>query len=179
MVIENSDKLKRILGNTVQLLNVTRLDVARNKDSIKQLTEQVARQEYFYETIKPGLNTQVLLQRINQRVAVPKLIEVLLWDITRHITKLETMVNTVMMGRVTPLVLAPGELRAILKNITASLPAGMFLPYNVRQDLLGIYRSLSVATLPHSMGLLIICQIPILSSKGQFDFFFYLLLAQA
>ena len=57
----------------------------------------------------------------------------------------------------------------ILKNIAASLPADMFLPYNVGRDLLGIYRSLSVATLPHSMGLLVICRVPILSSKSQFD----------
>ena len=169
--IANNRQLRAILGNTVNVLNTTRMEVSENRERIRQLISKVAIQDQYFDEIRAEINHNILVQRINQRVAVSKLIDAMLWDVHRQVSKLEVLVNTVMSGKVTPYVISPLELKGLLANVTAGLPAGMFLPYDLGRELLSVYRSLTVVTLPHSDGILILCQLPILNSKNKYELY--------
>ena len=92
-------------------------------------------------------------------------------EIVSILNRLETQVQNVLDGRITPTMLPPEFLLGMLKNISKRLPREMYFPFNYETELIELYKGLNVIPISHVRGIYLIIAVNILDSRHRFTMF--------
>ena len=176
LMTKNDEELTHIVENSITVVNVTKhqLDhISRTVNSVMDAMETF--QQVAYNT------TKELFERIDHEdllfkcLAHPTLImNTLLHNVataSMHLTSLHNLITDTLQGRLTTNVIRPNQLLKLLQDIDKNTAQDLFLPYDLKQDLLHYYRDLSTHLTMSATGPTIVLSIPLKSLVSTFTFY--------
>ena len=171
---QQQQNFAQIAKESLSIINVTRMDVAENRDSINKLihamyvlgqqlsaeTQNITAEfEEFSEFTQTYLQLMIMTNKVRQTSQT----------LTTLLEHLKSQLDMLSLGHLAPSIVATGELKELLLNIQAELPHHLRLPVDPTEKLWRYYNSLGCVTILENNKLLVIMSIPLLDREGTFE----------
>ena len=98
-------------------------------------------------------------------------IKLVMGDLKDGLNSLSSRLNFLSLGKLTPAVMSPPELRLVLNQIKGKLPSTVVLPNDPDSEIWSYYESLSCATVLEGQHLLTYIKLPLLDGHSKFEVF--------
>ena len=152
-------------------INYTNLHVNQNRRKINKIIDHLYENDFRITRLRESVNDTWQFANGMVLWLYSWLFENHLKEVTAMITELEREVHAVLDYRITPTLLKPDQLVDVLKNISLQLPKELYFAYDKGEDILELYKTLSVIPLAHSRGLYVIIAISLLDARTTYTLF--------
>lgn len=158
----------------MSILNVTRLEVAKNRARINWLINNLTglRQEVINDTETVMMELQEIsgfMQRYFQLMAIKNKVGQNSQSLTTLLEHVRAQLD-MSLGHLSPSIVTPGHLREVLLGIQTELPHHLRLPVDPTKELWK-YNALGCVTLLENRKLLILMSIPLLDRESVFEIY--------
>lgn len=171
---QNQQQIIHVVKESVTVLNMTRFEVAENRQAIAELITTIHNVDVKLERFFGGLNrqvheTQYFLEIYLKLDLIISEIKDMIQNGMFYLEHLRTQLNFLSLGRLSPSTISPLNLRSLLLDIKAHLPPTLALIGNPRTDLWLFYRQLSTTALLDENKIVAVINIPVLQISNQFE----------
>ena len=171
---ENQVKLLHVVKESVSILNITRAEVLQNRHTIDNLIDTTIQIRSRLQNVTYYLNNKI--NQVTQFVVIYNEFQLAISEVKDtmqralyQLNKLDLQLSTFALGKLTPAVIDPNSLHAILNGIRSSLTPRYYLPVDPDKNIWFYYKTLSCAMLQRGSQFLIIASVPLLDTKYKFD----------
>ena len=173
---DNQVKLHHVVKEGLTFLNMTHVQVMENRKRVNELNVGIGEiyealeglnnhSRQGLEEIQEFLNLYIRLQAINDNART------LMNDIQHFMDDLETKVNILAMGRATPSIIKPVQLKQLLRDIQKQLPIHLKLHIDLNNDIWEFYKDVVCVTTFETEQIYIIMNIPLINAADSYDVF--------
>ena len=169
-------ELNHIVENSLTILNVTHMEVSKNRKTINELIDVSTFLSNKLTNVTENLNEKLTdakqhaifhFQIYNYLNTIGRSLSMAF----RSVNTFQLQINSVLNHQINPSVISPGNLQSVLYDIQKLLPKTLHLPFHPDTELFKYFQTLTVSAVPHSNGLFCIMQIPILDISTQYDLY--------
>lgn len=170
---DNQERIVHVLNDTLTILNVTNVEVQRNRQFVKSLATMVGTLDRRL-TLFTG-HLQKFLGHLNFFLVTYLQIDLILTELRESIEKAMFYMDNIKMeldqlslGHLAPSVIHPGELKQILTGIQSQIPKHLTLPAPV-EDIWYYYKTLTCVTLIKDRKFITLVSLPLLQLNSLFE----------
>ena len=165
-----------VVKESLTILNVSRVQISENRHAITELIVALQKTNTRITRISELMEKQIskLEQFIDLYLKLDLIIDELKQMTQRAMFYLENIrlqLNLLSMGRLSPSIISPSNLRQLLLDVKARLPTTLKLPNDPQVDLWFFYKHLTCVTVLEADTILIVITIPLLDLNGKFEVF--------
>ena len=173
---ERQDAVLHVLKESMTILNTSRIAISENRQKIneailsigsldnqlsrlaKTLDKELVSLEMFLETY---LRLDHIIRDIQDKIRT----------LLEHLQELRWKINGLALGRLTPSIVTPDNLKSILMEIQGKLGPTQDLPSDPDKNLFTFYEYLTCKTILENNRILVVISIPILDYRNEFDIY--------
>ena len=173
----NHNQLVNVVSESLTLLNKTNVDVRINRRAIRQLnvaTNTLKNElvSQYYRLHAEIQNNFVFTRTISVLESCFHSVEANLRDIFREVLALQRNLESAFKGQLTVDVLPPDKLIRVLRNIEASVPPYVKLPYEIsNENLIKYYQLIEPTVLPDHYKSHIIFALPLVHLDSSYEIY--------
>ena len=172
---DNQQEIIHVVNSTLSILNVTSIEVKKNRHAIQSITKQMydlgitlGRQTMELRRIMKGMY-EFLLTYLQLDLMITELRESLERGMF-YMDNVKITLDQLSLGKVPPTGIHPAELKQILTEIQAKIPNYLTLPAPI-EDIWYYYKTLTCITLVKDNRFITLVNIPLLEMKSQFQIY--------
>ena len=172
----NQQSIIHVLDEQISILNVSRTQIAENRNAIIDLVKCVnlfdARLRKFEEAVQRRFEHVEMF--INLYSQMDLLLSGIRDTIQRAVLYLENLrleLNMLSLNHLSPSTITPNELQSLLIQIKTKLPSSLKLPENPETNIWYFYGTLTCNTILENDKIIVMINIPLLDYNGEFDVF--------
>ena len=164
---ENQLKLKHVVGESLTLINLNRVKIVENRQTINEiigsLTEMDNRLTTLQQVEKDIYKIEPFLSVYFQIDVAMEELKQAMQRMTVYIQQLQLQLNSLSIGRLAPSTITPEKLRELLLDVKGHLAPNHRLPGDPSTDLWRFYQILTCSTVLERSRLLVFVSIPLLN----------------
>lgn len=171
---QNQQEIIHVLEEQMTILNVSRVQIAENRNAIIDLVKCV--NLFDMRIRKLATEIQKQLEHVEMFVNLYSQLDLILSDIKDalqramfYLENLRLELNMLSLDHLSPSTITPGSLKSLLIQIKTKLPSTLKLPEDPEADIWYFYRTLTCTTVLENDKILILINIPLLDYNGEFD----------
>ena len=172
----NQQTISHVLEKGLSILNITRLQVAENRQSINSIIDSLHDVDQEIDYITQELGKQIF--ELEQFVYLFSRLDLAVLGIKTAIQRslyyfshLQVQLNALSMQKLSPNTIESKEMKQVLKDIETRLPNSYGLPSDPDKDLWTFYKLLSCSTLMEDNRIIIIVPIPLIDYSKKMELF--------
>ena len=169
---KNQQKIVHVLKESLTILNISRIEIAENRDAINELITVFGRIQQELYNVTRIFNERMLY--IERHVVMNSIVSGLSRSVTQarfYIEHLQMQLNMMSLGHLSPSIISPKNLKAVLTAILKKLPTGMLLPNNPITDLWSYYQVLTCQTVMEENRIFVVMSLPLLDFNSNYEIF--------
>ena len=164
----NQEKIQHVVGESLSLINVSHNQIIQNRNRInklntglKELLDQLS--TAFRRTRKDFVQVKLALNYYFQLSRMVEDARELVAEPITHFESFQVQIDVLALGRITPHVINPTRLLAILNEIKNRLPENLKLPMHPTKRLWDYYKILTCSTVFRNEQVLVIMKVPLVT----------------
>lgn len=172
---ENQEQIMHVLNDTLSIVNVTNVEVRRNRHAIQSMAEMIGKVDSRLVNFTGQL--QNWLNHLNSFLLTYLQMDMMITELRESIEKAMFYMDDVKMeldqlalGHLAPTVIHPGELKRILIDIQSKIPSHLTLPAPV-ENIWYYYRTLTCVTLVNDRRFITMVNLPLLELSSTFEIY--------
>ncbi|XP_069106680.1 LOW QUALITY PROTEIN: uncharacterized protein [Argopecten irradians] len=176
VLAKNQKDITHALKDSLSILNVTRVEVKENRNTINELINSADDLEGELLNFTTELGGQ--LQDMNDFVQIFAQLDRTIDNIKLmsqramfYLENLQLQINMLSLGHLSPSIVSPDNLLKLLSGIEQHLPYAVRLPHDPEKHLWDYYRYLTCTTVLVDEQILVVISIPLLDVNGRFDIY--------
>ena len=174
MITYNQQKLTHVVKKSLTIIKQDHQLISQNRQTINHILVQLRDFVKKVDNISEAL--EYMIEQTNHFVYVYGQvslavddIKLLLGEVKDGLNSLLSRLNFLSLGKLTPSVMSPPELREVLNQIKGKLPSTVVLPSDPDTELWSYYKSLSCATVMEGRHLVTYIKLPLLDGHSKFE----------
>ncbi|MEW8544194.1 MAG: envelope fusion protein [Candidatus Thiodiazotropha sp.] len=172
----NQQEISHVLERSLSILNMTRVQVRENRQSINEIIDSIGEINEELGVIRRQLSQVIyeVQQFIHITAELDSVIESLKITIqksTYYFLHLQIQLNALTLNKLTPSIIRPTELKSVLKAIETKLPKSYGLPADIDTDLWEFYKQLTCNTVIENNRILIVVPIPLIDYSKKMELY--------
>ena len=162
--------------SSLSILNVTRIDLTKNRQAINRLVKGVLDVKWELSNVSQSLSMELwrlrgfVKQFLQLSMAINRLRQTS-QSLRLSLEHVKTQLDMLFLGHLSPSLVAPAHLQDILLRIQTELPHHLRLPSDPTRELWRYYSSLGCLTLVEEGKILAIVPVPLLDRDSTFEVF--------
>ncbi|MCG8094216.1 MAG: envelope fusion protein [Candidatus Thiodiazotropha endolucinida] len=170
----NQRDIMHVVHESISLINVSRTEIAENRQAIADLLLSVhaldKKLEILIDDVRKQMHeTKYFLGMYLKLDLITMEIKDMVQNAMFYLEHLRTQLNFLSLGKLNPSTLSPSNLRSLLLEIRNNLPTTLALISDPTSDLWLFYRRLQTSALLFDSKIVVIVHIPLLEVNNQFD----------
>ena len=173
---KNQQTISHVLEKGLSILNITRMQVSENRQSINSIIDSLHDIDKEIDYITQELGKQIF--ELEQFVYLFSRLDLAVQGIKTAVQRslyyfshLQVQLNALSMQKLSPNAIEPNEMKQVLKDIETRLPNSYGLPANPDTDLWTFYKLLSCSTLMEDNRIIIIVPISLIDYSKKMELF--------
>ena len=173
---KNQEQVMHIVKESLSVINMTRFEVAKNRQVLIELVGSVQALDTKLEKLVSGLQKQIyetryFLEMYLRLDLIVSEIQSMLSNAMFYLEHIKTQLNFLSLGRLSPSNLSPASMKSLLISIKSHLPPTLTLIGDSNTDLWVFYRQLKTIALIDNDQVVVIIHIPILQIISQYEIY--------
>ena len=171
-VEEGQKVLAQVAKESVSILNVTRVELAKNRGTIDWLVGSMETLQEEVGNVTDGLiELDNFVQQYFQLMAIITRVRQTSRTLITLLEHVRAQLDMLSLGHLSPSIVTPSHLRSILVGIRARLPHHLRLPVDPTKELWMYYNALGCVTLLEDDKLLVLLSVPLLDRDSIFEIY--------
>ena len=175
-VERNQKPIAQVARESLSTLNITRVELSKNRVSINWLTRNLhdLQEEVSNITESVKAELQVLdnfIQQYFQLLSITARVRQTGQSLMTLLEHVRAQLDSLSLGHLSPSIMTPNYLREILTKIQTELPPHLRLPVDPTEELWRYYSALGCVTLMEGDKLLILMSVPLLDRDSTFEIY--------
>lgn len=170
---ENQQQVIHVLNDTLSILNITNVEVQRNRHAIKAVNKQLL--ELGRHLSAQAMELRQALKNTHEFLLTYLQLDLMITELREAIEKgmfyiqdVKLSLDQLALGHIAPQSLTPGELKRILVEIQAQIPKYLMLPAAI-EDVWYYYKTLTCVTLVRDGRFITLVNLPLIEVNSQFE----------
>ena len=173
---QNQKEMAHVVDESISVINVTRVEMAENRQTINKLIVSLRVLNYKLKNITQDLEREVfqvgqLVQLYLQLDAIIQTARRTIGQANAYMEHLQLQLNMLSLGHLSPSIITPRTLKGLLIEIESHLPPFLELPYDPKGEIWKLYQTLTCTTVLDRGKFLVIVLIPLLDKAKKFEIF--------
>lgn len=173
---QNQNKIAHVVKDSLTILNSTRTAVGKNRKAINTLTDalQTLDDKINEETdalIKGITELASFVQAYAQMDRLMAALKDILHKAQLDMERLQSQLNMLSLGHLSPSTVTPDEFRQVLKEIQSHLPFYLKLPNDPETNLWDFYNILTCRTVLDQDHIYIVISVPLLDENSKYEIY--------
>jgi hypothetical protein len=173
---KNQAGISHVLETSLTLLNVSRVQISENRQTLNTLIGNMGELDTHLKSLASYMDKQVFEITAFLRVYLQidlamEEIKLMIQGAILYSEQLKLQLNMLSLGRLSPSVITPTNLRSLLTEISNHIPPSVTLPSDIDKNLWHYYETLTCSTVLDGNTILIIISIPLLDYSSKFEIF--------
>ena len=173
---QNQQDIIHILDEQMTILNVSRVQIAQNRDAIIDLVKCMnlfdARLRKLTEAVQQWFeHIEMFVNIYSQMDLILSGIKDAIQRAVFYLENLRLELNMLSLDHLSPSTITPQALKLLLTQIKTRLPSSLKLPEDPETNIWYFYRTLTCTTVLDGDKILVLISIPLLDYNGEFDVF--------
>lgn len=170
----NQDRLAHIVEESLTIVNTSRIQIMANRQAINDIVTSFIKVQSELQNVTEGLGKSIVevetfLQFYLQADLALEEIKQLVNRMTHHLERVHLQINMLALGRLTPGIISPPELRKLLIDVKARLPSPFKLAGDPSKQIWMFYQFLTCVTVLEENKILIVVPIPLLDIDADLE----------
>lgn len=170
----NQRDIMHVVHESISILNMSRIEIAENRQAIADLLISVNALDKKLETLIDDVRNEIqetkyFIEMYLKLDLITMEIKDMVQSAMFYLEHLRTQLNFLSLGRLIPSTLSPSNLRSLLLEIKSHLPNTLALIGDPKADLWLFYQRLKTSALLFDHKIVVIIQIPLIEVNNQFD----------
>ena len=170
----NQQHILHVVQENISILNMSRIEIAENRQAIMDLVESVFKLDEKLEKLVGEIQRQIsenkyFLEMYLKLDLIINEIKEMIQNAMFYLEHLQTQLNFLSLGKLTPICLSPANLRMLLTEIKNHLPSTHSLIREPKTDLWLFYQRLQTSALLFEDKIVVIIKIPLLQVNNQYE----------
>ena len=172
-VERNQKTLAQVAWESLSILNITRVELSKNRVSINWLTRNLQEEvSNITESVKAELQElDNFIQQYFQLLSITARVRQTSQSLMTLLEHVRAQLDSLSLGHLSPSIMTPNYLREILTKIQTELPHHLRLPVDSTEELWRYYSALGCVTLMEGDKLLILMSVPLLDRDSTFEIY--------
>ena len=176
ILAKNQQLISHTLERSLSVLNVTRSEIAQNRQSTNDIINAIAKidKELDFVTEELGHEVFELQEFVHLFATVDMVAEEMRIAIQKsmyYFLRLQVQLNALSANRLYPSIIEPAEFKTVLKDIETQLPKSFGLPVDLDTELWSLHKHLYCQTFMENNRTIIIIPIPLIDYTKQMDLY--------
>ena len=173
--LENKQKaILHVVQSSITVLNTSLLQISENRQKINEVLKTMTQLNSILNKVTEATSKQIisLESKVNVQAKLNLIIreyQERLHDLIEQIQILDTQINMLALGRLTPSLITPEHLKTILIDIRTKLEPTQDVPNDPETELFKYYQYLTCTAIIHRNKILVIIPVPIVDYENTFD----------
>ncbi len=173
---KNQIDISHIIDENMSILNVSRVQISENRQVINDLVQDVKLVDNKIQNVTRALERQItkLEHFIQLYLQLDLIVEELKQTTNKgmqYLQHLETQLNMLSLGHLSPSTITPNNLRKLLLDIKVRLPQYLKLPADPDNDLWDFYKFLTCTTALSQDKILVVISLPLLDFDSNYQIY--------
>ncbi|MCG8045976.1 MAG: hypothetical protein N0E48_09980, partial [Candidatus Thiodiazotropha endolucinida] len=171
---QNQQSIMHMLDEQMTILNVSRIQIAENRQAIMSLVDCMDEFEGRIHNLTVAI--QKRFEHIEMFVNIYAQMDLILAGLrdaiqrgTIYLDNLRLEINMLSLSRLSPSSITPRNLRKLLTQINNKLPSTLKLPEDPRSNIWYFYRTLTCSTIMDGSQIVVVINIPLLDFTGEYE----------
>ena len=171
-VADKQKVLTHITQESLSLVNMSRVEIKANRNKLNKAIDEINRLDKEIVDVEAvSENTWSLMRTYTQGLIIFGKIKSNVETLFRHLEDMKLRVNMLSLGRLTPVVIKPGELLTMLLAIRNQLTPPLMMIREPETNLWHYYKTLKVSTVIHNQRLIVLISIPLINANSRLELF--------
>lgn len=176
ILANNQQQIIHDLQYSISVLNLTQIEVAKNRKSLIELVSMINGLDSEIKTISNQINQRYLklekfMYTYLQVQTIIAEIKIAIQNVLEYFDNLKLELSMLSMNHLSVNTISPTQLKSMLKEIKDQLPIGYKLPQDPDSNLWYYYKNLQCTTYIQDNKIQIILNIPLLNTKHTYEIY--------
>ena len=172
---DNQAKIQHVVKQSLSLINMTHDKMVENRKRINQIGSGMNKLLEALKSVQNELHVNInwneFLDFYLKLNGVINNARELILEQNFFMEELQTQINLLSLGKITPITIKPKKLKETLITISEKLPESLRLPFNPKTHIWNYYRMLTCSVVFENDRILVVINVPLINRGTQFEVF--------